>query len=415
MRGVKARLRAGKANTGQDRYGYQRKGEVIEIVEEEAKWVRQIFAWYNERVPIMEIRRRLIATTAPQKGSSIPRRIHWARSSIQAVLKAAREYALGLKVQTRAGEAFTIPANPIIDMATYESFLKVRDANITHPSGHIKRDYLIGGLLYCACNYKWGARSHSDRRRNRRGEWVERKTRSGVYYCPQGHPEHVSPGCPRHIGSKKADNDVWEKVCRAINKPEILLAQARKMLDELWANADSLENEQERIQKELDALVLERQWVITQARKGGISESDMDYQLGMLTLQELSLKRELTSIGQAVNIHLSGDWEGEVKEYLADLQAGLDSLNAAPQSEEERREIFELKKQTVNTLVKRITIDRNRELHVEISLNLLGIISNQSNNKSGGGSSTRGQIERAGTYTRIRSTLSHHRHHASCG
>ena len=30
--GVKARLRAGKANTGQDRYGYRRNGEKIEIV-----------------------------------------------------------------------------------------------------------------------------------------------------------------------------------------------------------------------------------------------------------------------------------------------------------------------------------------------------------------------------------------------
>ena len=38
--GVKARLRAGKANTGQDRYGYKRVGEIIEIVEKEARWVR---------------------------------------------------------------------------------------------------------------------------------------------------------------------------------------------------------------------------------------------------------------------------------------------------------------------------------------------------------------------------------------
>src|SRR5512138_1802156 len=50
--GVKARLRAGKANTGQDRYGYMRVGDAIEVVEEEAFWVRQIFAWYVEGVPI---------------------------------------------------------------------------------------------------------------------------------------------------------------------------------------------------------------------------------------------------------------------------------------------------------------------------------------------------------------------------
>ena len=33
----------GKDNTGQDRYGYRRTGEVIEIVPEEAEWVKQIF------------------------------------------------------------------------------------------------------------------------------------------------------------------------------------------------------------------------------------------------------------------------------------------------------------------------------------------------------------------------------------
>ena len=38
-----------------------------------------------------------------------------------------------------------------------------------------------------------------------------------------------------------------------------------------------------------DALMLERQWVISQARSCRISESDKDYQLGPLTFQELSL------------------------------------------------------------------------------------------------------------------------------
>ena len=38
--GVIARLKAGKANTGQDRYGYVRVGENTHILEEEARWVR---------------------------------------------------------------------------------------------------------------------------------------------------------------------------------------------------------------------------------------------------------------------------------------------------------------------------------------------------------------------------------------
>ena len=80
--GVKARLKAGKANTGQDRYGYQRVGDQIVIVEEEARWVRKIFEWYLDEYRLMEIRDRLIAYNVSQKGSSIPRRIQWARSSI---------------------------------------------------------------------------------------------------------------------------------------------------------------------------------------------------------------------------------------------------------------------------------------------------------------------------------------------
>jgi site-specific DNA recombinase len=81
--GVKARLKAGQANTGQDRYGYIRIGDKIHIVEEEADWVRKIFEWYNQGVSLLQIRERLIAGNAPQKGSSTPRHIQWARSSIQ--------------------------------------------------------------------------------------------------------------------------------------------------------------------------------------------------------------------------------------------------------------------------------------------------------------------------------------------
>jgi hypothetical protein len=63
------------------------------------------------------------------------------------------------------------------------------------------------------------------------------------------------------------------------------------------------------------------------------------------------------------------------EEYLADLQAGIDELkNAAPQDEEERHNLFLLKKQVVDTLVERVTINNNREIMVEIRLNLLAIL-----------------------------------------
>ncbi len=119
--GVKARLKVGKANTGQDRYGYIRIGEAIDIVEEEAKWVRNVFEWYIEKTPLMQIRKRLIAANAPQKGSSISRHIQWSRFSIQAILKSAREYAYGFKTYSHATQTFHIPVAPIISFFMHSS------------------------------------------------------------------------------------------------------------------------------------------------------------------------------------------------------------------------------------------------------------------------------------------------------
>jgi len=41
---------------------------------------------------------------------------------------------------------------------------------------------------------------------------------------------------------------------------------------------------------------VERQWIITQARKGKITEEDMDYQIGTISMQEQYLKKELAGV-----------------------------------------------------------------------------------------------------------------------
>ena len=46
-----------------------------------------------------------------------------------------------------------------------------------------------------------------------------------------------------------------------------------------------------------------------------------------------------------------------------------------------RQEVFALKKQIVNTLVRRVTINCNRELHVVISLNLLNLFNDDTSQR----------------------------------
>jgi hypothetical protein len=56
-------------------------------------------------------------------------------------------------------------------------------------------------------------------------------------------------------------------------------------------------------------LATERQSVITQARKGTITEADMECQLGMLTGQEVGLRQDLAELSEIVNLTALGDWE----------------------------------------------------------------------------------------------------------
>lgn len=74
--------------------------------------------------------------------------------------------------------------------------------------------------------------------------------------------------------------------------------------------------------------------------------------------------------------------------------------------------MFMLKKQMIDTLVERVTINKNREIKVEIRLNLLAILDQdaESGNPNPGAYSRRG-----GIYTRIQSIPAHPRRCAFWG
>lgn len=371
--GVKARLKAGKANTGQDRYGYIRIGEQIQIQEEEAKWVRQIFAWYIEKTPLMQIRKLLIAANAPQKGSSIPRNIQWSRSSIQAILKSAKEYAYGFKTYSRATQTFQIPVAPIIDISTYESFAKMREENKTHPKHRRQNDYLLTGHLKCACNLTWRART-ATHRSSRKGEWVERKTPISTYFCPQPHKELRPPDCPQSVSAKQAETQVWEKLYKFVMNPDFLLAQAKELVNQLKQRYEHLQKDKQEILEELEKESVKRQQVITEARKTLRRDAEFDEQMRELNNVEERLKRRLTTIEQEIDIYARLDWEEKVNDYVADLQVGIEELNnATPQTPEEQHRVFLLKKQLVDELVAEAMINGKRDIQVEFRAKILDL------------------------------------------
>ena len=401
--GVQARLRAGKANTGQDRYGYRRGGGEIVVVEEEARWVRQIFAWYCERVTIKEIRRRLIEAGAPQKGSSIPRKIQWARTSIQAVLKAGEEYALGVKRQSRAGEVYELPVEPIVTLETWERARAIRADNRTLPARELKWDYLARGLIYCPCGRRWASRMTGWRSKG-----VKRKTPTGAYFCTQVHAELVHPDCPRTIGSRQADAFLWQRVEAVLRDPDLLLVGARAHVARLRASSGEIEAERGRLERELAQSGEEREWVLTQARKRRITDADMDAQLALVGKQELYLRGELAKLGAAVDLAGLANWEEVVVEYLADLREGLAILDEAPTTDEALRTQFDLRRAVVEGLVERMTIGRERELVVVFRLDVLSLQESSDRTMGGGGFSGRVLARGGGTCNRRQSSLPAH-------
>ena len=99
------------------------------------------------------------------------------------------------------------------------------------------------------------------------------------------------PDCPRTIGHFNLDDHVWEKVVENLHNSTALIDATRLFINTLHRKAETNLDEKGNIQKQLDAIAMERQWVITQARKGKITDEDMDQQLGALSIQELDLKQ----------------------------------------------------------------------------------------------------------------------------
>jgi hypothetical protein len=155
----------------------------------------------------------------------------------------------------------------------------------------------------------------------------------------------------------------------------------------LRQRAAEIETENKQLQKELDNFIIERQRVITYARKGLITDEDMEHQLSALSLQELSLKHEMMTMSETARLSGLDNWEDAAREYLATLYEGLEELNAEPETEEERHELFQMRRQIVLALVERIHIGKDRQLTIVFKLDVQSLL----NQMQGA------QIEMAGT------------------
>jgi hypothetical protein len=100
----------------------------------------------------------------------------------------------------------------------------------------------------------------------------------------------------------------------------------------------------------------------------------MDFQLGALTAEEVSLRQEMTELSEIVHLAALADWETRAHRYIGGLRSSIEWLNAAPQTDEERREQFEMKRQIVKMLVQKILINKDKSMRVIFYLDILTLL-----------------------------------------
>ena len=299
LMGRRVRLERGEVPGGEVRYGYE-KSDTRRLIanEAEAEVVRQVFEWYNQ-----------------------------GKNNLTFEGYATGEYPVNLD-----GETFTIPCPPIITLCIWHKAQEMRQSNKSYRGRNVKEDYLCRGMVICPCGWKWGARTcHSQGQTGK----------CGYYACARhGHqPEQVHPDCPGTIGSKKLDDEVWRFVVTICENPAIVQQAIDEKIAELEAERGDIEAEAEQLQHELDNVAKERQWVITQARKGGITEEDMGMQLAALEYQALDLRRKREDKLATIAVQQQADYLKEwVDEYLSGIKRGLRILetDVGDLNEEER-------------------------------------------------------------------------------
>jgi citrate synthase len=151
----------------------------------------------------------------------------------------------------------------------------------------------------------------------------------------------------------------------------VAFAQVFKVLCYILAKLQ-LQREQQQILEELEKESTKRQQVITEARKKMRADAEFDEQMRELYKVEERLKRRLAALEQEIYTYARLDWEEKIKEYVADLQAGIEGLNKAiPKTPEEQHRIFLMKKQLVDELVAEAMIDGKRNLQVEFRAKIM--------------------------------------------
>jgi DNA invertase Pin-like site-specific DNA recombinase len=370
---------------GPPRYGLKRgemTGEVI-VNEEEARWVRQIFEWCingwgREKIAIVLNRLGVPTKRGGKRG--------WTPHMVARILHGT--YTYGDAFYRVDDEELHIAVPPIISKDTFDLAAKAREGRKNFGNRPRNRTYLIKARKLrckeCSLGFRIISRNTKVRRTLKSGEvrTYQRKALQPSIIC-RGmdlHPHLFNCRSPKHLDFDKVQTMVVRRVAEIMSSEDFALAVACPDKGEVDRKEAKLREAKDKV-KELER---EISFVVTEGRTGKIPKRVYDEQIDHLNevleywgseVEQLE-KQHHDAADKIAKIQrleplLScwrGFWEAfktaEVKSGPTDESDGMFDL---PMTAKNLAELCRI----IDYLVDCVTIDRNNNISIDLSLPVL--------------------------------------------
>lgn len=328
LRGRWTKAQAGRLPGGLLPFGYRWEGGAPAADEEEACWVRRLYAWLLEGVSCSEMARRLNAAgVRPKLGgrqwyaSNIANMLRLpAYAGVMHVRKVQRSKERPTRRQRPREEWIAVPVPAIVDAATWSAAQRALAGLSRRRGPRNPSRYPLSGLLRCGeCG----------------GAMCGKPLRSVRYYaCRRAlPPSDREPSCghTRHWRAERLEEAVWAEVRTWLEAPEILAEAARAALPD--GERRLLESELSAVEARLAGLARGRQALLDLVRAGAVAPAESEEELRRTREDMERLQARRREIEEALARHEVSAEETDAIRALRKALGDLGALDAGERAE----------------------------------------------------------------------------------
>lgn len=362
--GMKKRAKNGKANGGRT-LGYKHNSNKdLEIIEEEAVIVREIFRMFTEE----NWGYKKIATQLNYMGYKTIKGKDWSINGVKQVIDNPiyvgyirwGRYQFWEK-KRRAGKTDDYVFvkglhTAIITEGTWEKTKQIREIRGKKPEKVFEGNFLLTGLLKCPmCGASMVA--HKVKKRNRPGEYHR------YYACGDYTNKGIKTCRTNLVHADYAEDYVLREIKKLVNDPEIVKSIVKKLKKSNDVDTEPMRQELKRIKNELEGIEAEKEEFYNTKRKKKITMSTYTKSMELLEKEEGKIKEKQLKIkGELNNIESQGTLETDFVQRV--LQNFIKMFEVAD---------IKQRKQLLHSLIDKIAVNEG-ETTTERTINKITLI-----------------------------------------